>query len=268
MDISKVYHQSPTPDETPLLIEQNLSEFAQALGEINDANKTKGYMMAKKRCPEECSDAFKLVFLRCEVFNIDRAVQRWLKYWDTRIKVFGEEKAFLPIDALDDATEEDKAALQMDYLQVADETDPDGRAILFFDFSKESCGIPSDSLLRAVWYQVHVALRKDSVQKHGVVVFTKTINKLSDWRPSLSKKIALAGKGVLPVRFAGMHYVNPPTLITVVMPIIRSVVGKKLRHRFYTHSGSTDEVLESLSRFGLGTKERLPVMFGGNLDFQ
>jgi len=52
------------------------------------------------------------------------------------------------------------------------------------------------------------------------------------------------------------------------MPIIRSMVGKKLRHRFYTHSGSTDEVLQSLSRFGLGTKERLPVMFGGNLEFQ
>jgi hypothetical protein len=143
MDISKVYHQSPAPDETPLLIERKLSEFAQALGEINDADKTKGYIMAKERCPEECSDDFKLVFLRCEVFNIDQAVQRWLKYWDTRIKVFGEERAFIPIDTLDDATEDDKAALRMDYLQVADETDPDGRAILCFDFHQIASFAPS-----------------------------------------------------------------------------------------------------------------------------
>jgi len=268
MDISKIYHQSPTPDETPFLIEQKLAEFAQALDEINDTAKMKGCLMAKEHCPKECDDAFKLVFLRCEVFNANRAVERWLKYWDARINVFGEERAFLPICTLDGAAEDDKTALQMNYMQIAEDTDPDGRAIVFFDFTKESCDIPSDSLLRTVWYQVHIALQKESVQKHGVVVFTQPINKLSDWRPSLSKKIALAGKGVLPVRFAGMHFVNPPTLISVTMPIVRTVVGKKLRHRFYTHSGSTDEVLASLSRFGLGTKEMLPVMFGGNLDFQ
>jgi len=49
MDLGKVYHQSLTPDETPLLIEQKLAEFEQALSKIA-MEKTKSYMMAKEKC--------------------------------------------------------------------------------------------------------------------------------------------------------------------------------------------------------------------------
>ena len=64
-----------------------------------------------------------------------------------------------------------------------------------------------------------------------------------------------------------MHFIRPPKFLSLIMPFVRPIVGKKLRNRFYTHSGSTDELQESLSRFGLGTKEMLPEMFGGKLEF-
>lgn len=260
-----IYKQTPTPSETPTLIQEKLANFESDLDTI-DKEKKRGYIMAKEKCPSECDDTFKLVFLRCEVFNVERAVDRFVKYWNTRIEVFGEKRAFLPM-SLDGAMKDDTVALQMDYLQVATETDPAGRAILLFDFNKEAGEVSSESLLRVVWYQVHVALTLESCQKRGVVCYVRCLDRMSDWRPSLSKKIATAGRGILPIRFAGMHFMHPPTSLSIIMACIKPLVGKKLRHRFYTHSGSTGDILKSLSRFGLGTKDKLPVNFGGHLVF-
>jgi len=48
---------------------------------------------------------------------------------------------------------------------------------------------------------------------------------------------------------------------------MKMVLGKKLRSRLKVHSGSIDQTLKSLSKFGLGSKDTLPEMFGGNLSF-
>ena len=90
---------------------------------------------------------------------------------------------------------------------------------------------------------------------------------MADWRPSLSKQIVQAGRGILPVRFAGMHFMNPPTFLSIIMRFVKPLVGKELRHRFYTHSGSVDTLLASLNKFGLGSSDLLPIAFGGNLEF-
>jgi len=209
-----VYNQSATPDETPMFIKDKLAEFELALGDVGD-NEKRGYLMANEKNPEECNDAHKLMFLRCDVFEVDKAVARFVKYWNARVEVFGEDKAFLPL-TIDGALKDDTEAIKMDYLQVANKTDPAGRAILLFDFNKEGEDVSSDSLLRVVWYQTHVALRQESCQKQGVVVYVRCIDRLSDWRPSLSKKISKAGSGVLPVRFAGMHFMHPPFFISMI----------------------------------------------------
>ena len=215
MSIEHIYKQTPTPSETPSLVREKLAKFEAYLNKLDEKSK-EGYLMALQKCPGECSPAFKLVFLRCEVFDAERAVSRFVKYWDTRMEVFGEEKAFLSM-TLEGAMKDDIEAIQMNYLQVATETDPDGRAILLFDFQKDTCASSSESLLKSVWYQVHCALKLESCQKRGIVVYTRSAQHLSDCRLSLHKQISLAGKGILPVRFAGMHMINPPTLIRVTL---------------------------------------------------
>ena len=84
MDSNNIYKQTPTPNETPALIKTKLAEFESALDKI-DLEKKRGCIMAKERCPGECNETFRLVFLRCEVFNVKRAVDRFVKYWNTRI---------------------------------------------------------------------------------------------------------------------------------------------------------------------------------------
>ena len=213
-----IYNQSATLDESPKLIKDKLAEFELVLDDVCGKEK-KGYLMAKDVVPDECNDAHKLMFLRCEVFDVDRAVGRFVKYWNTRVAVFGEDKAFLPL-TIDGALKDDIDSIKVDYLQIADKTDPEGRAILLFDFNKEGEDVSSDSLLRVVWYQVHVALRQESCQKKGVVAYVRCLDRFSDWRPSLSKKISVAGSGILPVRFAGMHFIHPPSYLSITCKFV------------------------------------------------
>ena len=118
-----------------------------------------------------------------------------------------------------------------------------------------------------VWYKIHVALTQESCQKRGVVVYVRCMDRMSDWRPSLSKQVTTAARGILPIRIAGVHFMQPPMFLSIIMAVVKPLAGKKLRHSLYTHSGSIDDILESLSRFGLGSKDKLPVNFGGQLMF-
>ena len=47
---------------------------------------------------------------------------------------------------------------------------------------------------------------------------------------------------------------------------MKIMMSKKLRTRINVHSGSTDEALKSLSKFGLA-RDTLPEVFGGDLSF-
>lgn len=243
---AKMYKQTPTPNETPGLIREKLAEFESSLDKV-DAWKKRGYLMAKENCPSGCDDTFKLVFLRCEVFKVDCAVGRFVKYWNTRIEVFGKEKAFLPM-TIGGVMKDDAECIQLGYLRVANQVDPDGRAILLFDFNKEAGEVSSESLLRVVWYQVHVALIRESCQKRGIVVYVQCLDRMTDWRPSLSKKITQAARGVLPVRFAGMHFMQRTLskvcgkwchlLVVCTIHSDRSFISIKTPYVFISHNSS------------------------------
>ena len=96
------------------------------------------------------------------------------------------------------AMKDESAAIRMGYIQVGKKTDPDGRAILLFDFRKDGTDVSSATILRVVWHQVHTALKQESVQKRVVVIYCHSVEKLSDWRPSLRKSLAQAGRGICP----------------------------------------------------------------------
>lgn len=68
----KVYEQIH-PVENPELIASKQKEFEAELEKIPAADK-QNLVKAQEKCPKLLSDCFKLMFLRCEVFNADVSV--------------------------------------------------------------------------------------------------------------------------------------------------------------------------------------------------
>jgi hypothetical protein len=58
------------PNETPELIAQKQAEFETEIEKL-PADTKESLLQAQERCPELLTHDFKLMFLRCEVFNAD-----------------------------------------------------------------------------------------------------------------------------------------------------------------------------------------------------
>jgi hypothetical protein len=75
-------------------------------------DRRKDYLEAKRRVPELGQrEANPIQFLRCDRYDVSTAVHRMLLYWKTRRKIFGEDRAFLPM-TLDGAMKDDISVVQ------------------------------------------------------------------------------------------------------------------------------------------------------------
>jgi hypothetical protein len=76
------------PVETPELLKRKQKEFEEEMEKLS-ADEKKNILLAHEKCPELVADDFKLMFLRCEVYNADLAAKRYAAYWDKRVELFG-----------------------------------------------------------------------------------------------------------------------------------------------------------------------------------
>ena len=117
------------------------------------------------------------------MFNVEPAVHRFIAYWDKRVEVFGQQ-AFSSLLGL---ANDDHEARECKYTQVAERCDGAGRALLLLDYHSEAEDFPDSVLLRSCWYTIHSALREESVQKKGIVIYVRCLKSIRDWRVSLCK---------------------------------------------------------------------------------
>jgi len=261
LDLEAVMNLTQSLEETSTLVNEKLTQFNEVLDNI-DTKKKIECMVAQEKSPDLCGDDFKFAFLRYAVFEVKPAVDCWIKYWKLRVSIFGDGKAFLPM-TLEGAMEGQEKVISSSYMTVA--PDPDGRAIVLWDFQEETSDLSDDELFMAVWYQCHVTLSIELAQKKGVVIYMRCQKSFFDGRQSLWKKFSVL-EGAVPIRTPPIHIVNPPTFIKVAVRIMKIMMSKKLRSGINVHSGSTDEALKSLSKFGLA-RDTLPEVFGGDLSF-
>ncbi|KAK4028900.1 retinol-binding protein pinta-like isoform X1 [Daphnia magna] len=77
--------------------------------------------------------------------------------------------------------------------------------------------------------------------------------------PSVIRKAVSSWQDVNPIRTKGMHYINTPLNVHVVMNIFRTFMKEKLRRRLHLHRGDSKKVLTSLIPC-----DNLPKEYGGN----
>ena len=205
------------------------------------------------------------MFLRCEVFNEKLAAKRYAKYWNLRVQIFGPEKAFLPLTQKE-ALKDDQLALSTGFVRLTKSKDFAGRNICYGNPELQKIGsYTTESMVRAIWYIFHAALEDEDTQKRGIVF-------MGDLRPTrlslldteLVRLIAVSAQGGLPMRISAIHGCSPPTIFNVVFPIIKSLMGERLRKRIRLHAGPIERVQEELAKYGLPLSA-LPTDIGGEV---
>jgi hypothetical protein len=94
------------------------------------------YMDAVARCPEHADDPnFMLMFLRCEEFDVAKAAIRMATYWDKKVELFGQDRAFRRL-TLADFDEDDGEALRLGGTRLFPVRDEAGRALIYVDKSR------------------------------------------------------------------------------------------------------------------------------------
>ena len=255
------------PHETPELIASKLQEFHAEVENL-PKEETTCVRQAKDRCPQLLDDEFHLLFLRCEVFNVDLAAKRYAKYWTKRVELFGEDKAFEPL-TLEKALRDDRIVLELGMVRPTGTKDPQSdRSIIFLDPSlQDKTKYTRESMTRSVWYIFHAVLEENIVaQQRGVIMINYPHHaQLAQLDRTQIRMIVESIKGYLPVRMTAMHLCHPPVFFAVVFPIIKLFLGERLRKRLRVHAGSQEHVLQHLEeKFGL-TKDVLPSDIGGNI---
>lgn len=261
------------PIETPELIIRKMKEFEIELDKLPPKDKVH-VVEAQKFCPHLLTDDFKLMFLRCEVFNSDLAAQRYCNYWTKRVDIFGPDRAFLPLTldaggALQD--EETHIAFGLGVVTLlANAKDPKGRAVVYFDPSHlDRTKYTPKVLARTFWYIIHAALEDMEAQRYGVVLIADPGRaKFSQFDPAVPKIFLGSIRGALPVRMSGGHVIRPPPFFSVIYSIMKVFLSVQMRKRLRIHHGKVESIAETLqTKYGLN-KVILPTTVGGSLTVQ
>lgn len=255
------------PKENPELISSKLKELDKELDNIGDKT---AWIMALEQCPHMCDEKFKLMFLRCEIFNEVLAAKRIVKYWAKRVELFGEDKAYKPFVLGDDGPfAGDEKALQIGFMRLTHKRDDAGRPIIFVDPSRlpeDKSSYENESVCRSLWYNTHVLLDDETAQRKGAVIiaFPKNV-KLHQFNRKLGKMNIESIKGCIPIRLSAIHICHPPAIFDIIFPIMKVLMGAHMRKKIKLNSGSDEFVIQKFeTQFGIA-KEKLPSEMGGEL---
>ena len=109
---------------------------------------------------------------------------------------------------------------------------------------------------------MHAALESETAQQHGIIALVNMKDvSLRQFDKELISKIADSLKGCLPVRLSAIHICHPPVVFAMVFPLIKLLLGPRLRQRIRLYSRRN--VLPELEALGL-TSGIVPTELGGN----
>lgn len=224
------------------------------------------YLKACVKCPDQVDDEHKKAFIWKEDFKVKAAAKRLAKHWNYKLELFGPEKCYQPL-TLSRALSDDAVALTHGYAQILPVKDEHGRAIIsmapgLHDLDKYS----RESLTRAFFYLMHLATKDAATRRRGIVwlIDGRAPPDSSPMDPPMSQMIMDVQKKYVPSALRAMHYCYPCRMFHMVSPILKMVIGKKMRKRLIIHYGEAEDVIGTLGGYGIG-RDVVPRDLGGNL---
>mmetsp|Transcript_27389 Transcript_27389/g.36368 ORF Transcript_27389/g.36368 Transcript_27389/m.36368 type:complete len:298 (-) Transcript_27389:101-994(-) len=255
------------PIESNEIITEALSLFNEEIDKLADKDR-EGIAKAEKRCPEIINTKeHKLMFLRSDNFMVDLAAKRFANYWNKRIELFGE-KAFSPL-TISDSLNNDKEALNTAFCKLLKAKDDVGRSIIYMDPALlDDSKYTRDSMLRVIWYVVHVALEEKETQQRGIIFVNNNGNnpEIRQFDRVLVGKIAHSLQHEIPIIIGALYILHIPRLLVVFMNVIKHVLGSGISKQMKVVGGSNQMILQKLDKHGM-YKEDMPVDIGGDLKY-
>lgn len=239
------------PEESPQLLKDSLEKLSIELDSIQQ----KPAYEISQTFPNTYvnTDGFRLIFLRCEVFDAKKAAARIVGYLDLIHSCF-DEKVLERDICCDDFDEKATTFLREGYYQILPGRDRSGRRIwghFAYDFD------PDQPVINRIRASIFIFMRivKDDVdaQRQGVVAVFWTHNLRIDdlkTRSYLHKKVA----PLVPVRFCALHCCLPDMnhhIASLASKMYTLAIGRQLRKRLRVHKGSAVECLYMLQTFGI-----------------
>jgi len=229
---------------------------------------------AKLKCYLNDPD-IRLRFLRCERFDVQKAVQRLVNFLDFSSEIYGDFVANRPI-SISDFNSKEETALQNSRCQYLPFRDRSGRRV---SVGVGTANFDLDIKLRCkINLYLHWVVSEDiETQRKGIVLVAWIFDEREDktWqktiRPAMKKSLAsLHGKefNSIPLRIASLkHFYLQDTAFFRSMATLYFFHLSTLHRKYYkNYFGNHTELLYKLSSFGV-PPDLLPVSCTGKVKF-
>ena len=133
-------------EESPIFIQKCIKELDEMLGKGGTMSQAtlRNYHRALFLRPNlQRNDMFKLMFLRAALYNIEKAADRIVKFFDLKMELFGDSKLAKRI-TIDDLSENDLMHIRSGSIVDLPFRDQSGRPVLLVDYSCLDPSVPLD----------------------------------------------------------------------------------------------------------------------------
>jgi len=263
-------------EETPDLLESSLIHFELELHRIDSKpayDKAQELLLLSSNPFSICcyinDNNFRLRFLRCELFDVRKAVERYIKYLDFVAEVYGEYALQRPI-RMSDLTNEEIKFLRTGKTQLLPYPDRCGRRIIVFPSTNQLDEVPKKSMLKVGFYILNACVGGcdttnndfNNIECHrkGLIIISfvhlnsDTVSKfnLKLIKDKLSAQMMIAQ--AIPIRMVGNHVCYPNTQAYRVRGKVVGMANSVWNSRTKIHLGNPIEWRYALQGYGIPTE--------------
>eukprot|EP00536_Pseudo-nitzschia_multiseries_P001272 jgi/Psemu1/234448/estExt_Genewise1.C_160015 len=265
--------QNLAPDETPEMIDSALRKMHAEILMIPSSLR-RAYDRSQRLAPTGYINnaEFRLRFLRCDLFNANRAARRMVQFLDLLGEIFGDVALKRPV-MLKDFSKDEINAFRTGYQQLLPYRDQSGRRV----FACVGVGLKEPLLTRVkIFIYSYLAASEDvETQRKGLITIIWPKESSDDESNNYRLDRIMFMKRVyanLPVRSCSIHFCcasamsgSSPHYRRVRM--LRTLCILTMPHvlnRMKFHTGQSVELLYTLRAFGIPS-ELIPVTDSGNV---